>query len=184
MRQKLVTFSVFLLSFLLAIPAFGTSSDHLQTLRSKYPYGLLSDDFGILTLNDLALNACYFKPEPFPPVDFTSTYEYWQCFESRTISLSCDSNGVPDEHEGIMGLVVVDAFTDGVKHEYIERRPWKIRDCKDTLKNIATLTKGTSHVCISGSFIETETDKAGKKTASWLFDRFKTRKGCEGRNAI
>jgi hypothetical protein len=80
-----------------------------------------------------------------------------------------------------MGLVAVRASLKQVEHEYIERRPWPIRECRDFLGDLNALLKGTTYVCISGSFIENETDEAGGKT-SWLFGRLKTNKGCEGRD--
>ena len=181
MWKRLRNCTVFLALLLFTLPVFGLASDHLLALKSKFPHGLLGEDYGILTMGDLAINACYFKPEPFPPSPLSSPYEYWRCYESKRVSLACDSSGIPDKHGGTMGLVVVTAYTDQVKNEYIERRPWPIRECELFLKDLAALAKETSHVCISGSFIEDETGEAGHKTSNWLFERLKTRQGCEGR---
>src|SRR5437868_1384821 len=105
MRQRLINGSPLLLLCLRLSLAFGASDNHLAELQTRFPYGLLGDDHGILTLKDLARNACEVIPRPF---NSSSThyypYEYWQCFKSKSISFSCDSNGIPDEHEGVMGL--------------------------------------------------------------------------------
>ena len=95
--------------------------------------------------------------------------------------MKCGSSGVLDEIEGIMGLVVVKASDNQNKYRYIERRPIPIRECRSFLKELKLLLKGTSHVCISGSFINDETKKVKDKTSSWLFERLKTSKGCFGR---
>jgi len=161
--------------------AFGGTSNHLQIFQSKFPYGLLGDDYGILTISDLAINACRFKPKPFPPEPLITPYEYWRCFESGSISFKCSGNGVLDDHEGIMGLIVVKASADQTQYRYIERRPIPIRECRSFLKELRLVLKGTSHVCVSGSFINNETEAVKGKTSSWLFERLKTSKGCVGR---
>lgn len=175
LKKSIFTYTL-LLFCLISSSALCGASNHLMILKSKFPHGLLGDDYGILKTRDLAINACRFKPKPFPPDTLTRPNEYWQCFESRSISLSCSSSGVRDDDEGVMGLVVVNAPTGQTNHKYIERRPWPIGECKSFLKDLDLLLKGTLHVCISGSFIEDE-----GKISSWIFERLKTRKGCEGR---
>ena len=181
MWEKLRSACALFACCLVSISAFGASSNHLLALRSRFPYGLLGEDYGILAKGDLAMNACQFTPKPFPPDPLISPYEYWQCFETKTISLNCGSSGIEDEDEGVMGLVVVKVSINQIKHEYIERRPWPMRECRSFLKDLSALLKGRSHACLSGSFIEEETDQAGGKMSNWLFERLKTRKGCEGR---
>src|ERR1700681_3643600 len=99
MRKVMILF----LSCQVAIFAFGTTLEHLRMLQSKYPYGLLGDDYGILTISDLALNACHVKPEPFVPGNFTP-YEYWLCFENKLILVACEDCGFLEE-EGAVGRV-------------------------------------------------------------------------------
>lgn len=180
MRKRLISGSTLVLLCLIQSSAFGVTGSHLAELKSKFPYGLLGDDYGVLTLNDLAINACGVVPRPFNSNSHYYPYEYWQCFESKTLSFDCDSNGIPDEHEGVMGLIVVKASMNGVQHEYLERRFWPIKDCKGFLKDAAAILKGTQYACISGSFIENEKGPSAPPSTSWLFDRIKTKKGCEG----
>ena len=161
---------------------FGmTQNRHLTMLKSKFPYGLLTDDFGILTNDDLAINDCLATPTPVAVR--SHAYSYWQCFESKKISFSCDSSGIPDKYEGVMGLVVAGITTDPIRHNYIESRLWPIKDCKRFVKDAAKILKGTRYACISGSVIGNEfTSIPEKETMSWTFERIKTKKGCEGRN--
>lgn len=154
---------------------------HVAELKSKFPYGLIGDDHGLLILNDLAINACDVVPKPLNPNSHYYPYECWQCFESKTVSFDCDSDGIADKYEGEMGLFVVKASTNGVQHEYIEHRVWPIKECKHFLRDAAALLKDTEYACISGSFIENEKDSSGHQSTSWLFERIKTKKGCEGR---
>lgn len=96
------------------------------------------------------------------------------------LSFSCDGNGVPDEHEGVMELLTVKASVNRIQHEYLERRLWPKKDCKGFLKDAVTLLKDARYGCISGSFIENKTDHSGHQSISWIFERIKTKKCCEG----
>ncbi len=175
---------IYTLILLFSTSTLSASTNHLQELNTKFPYGLLGDDYGILTTDDLAINTCRFKPHLFPPEAWTTPFEYWMCFESKNVQFECDSSGIADDHEGIGGLVVVKATRAQNTHEYIERRPWPIRECRSFLKNLKTVLKGSVYVCISGSFLDEEKNSKGKITLNWLFERLKTRKGCEGRECI
>ncbi len=180
MRKKLISIStLFLLSFL-SVFAFAGSKNHLAELNAKFPYGLLGDDHGVLTVNDLAINACDVEARPFTADTSYYPYAYWQCFESKSISFNCDSNGTSDKDEGVMGLIVLKISTDHIQHEYMERRLWPIKECRSFLKDAKALLKGVRYACISGSFIENETDHLGYQSTSWIFEKIKTKKGCEG----
>jgi hypothetical protein len=165
--------------------SFGAPSDQSTDFKLKFPHGLLGDDYGILTLNDLELNACYVRPRPFDPdASEYYPYEYWRCFKSQNVLLSCDSNGIPDKYEGVLGLIVIKVSVGQEQNEYINSRFWPIKECKGFLKDAATLLKGTEHVCISGSFIKKEKKRAGHSVNSWIFGRMKTKKGCEGKECV
>ncbi len=179
MRKKMTRRLSGLALTLLSSFAFGATSGHLEALKSKFPFGLLGEDYGILTVGDLAFNACNAKPEPLNPT--SHSYQYWQCFKSNSISFECESNGALDEHEGAMGLIVVKASTQQGQHDYVEHRLWPLQECKTFIKDVATLLKGTQYACISGSLIESEGNRSGPPSISWQFERIKTKKGCEGR---
>jgi hypothetical protein len=180
MQQRLINGSFLLMLCLISTFALGAFDNHLAVLKSKFPYGLLGDDYGVLTIDDLAINACDAEPMPFVPDSRHHSYQYWQCFESKNVSFNCSSNRIPDKYEGVMGLVVVRASIHHIQHEYLERRLWPIQDCKDFVKDAAALLKGARHACISGSFIESQMDRSGHQSTSWIFERIKTKKGCEG----
>lgn len=158
---------------------FGGSVGHLENLNSKFPYGLLNEDHGILTVNDLAANACEARPKPLSPDSIS--YQYWQCFESKDISFDCDSNGTPDKYEGVMGLIAIKVSTPKDQHEYLEHRLWPIRQCRRFIKDAAALLRGNRYACLSGSFIGGETNRSGRRSMTWNFQRIKTKTSCEGR---
>lgn len=180
MWQRLISGLFLLMLCLFSIFALGATNKHLTELKSKFPYGLLGDDYGILTIDDLAMNACDAKPQPFIPTSRYRPYQYWKCFDNKNISFTCDSNGIPDKHEGVMALIIVKALANGVRHDYIARRLWPIKECKGFIKDAAALLRGTKYACISGSFIENEKDRSGHLLTSWIFERIKTKNGCEG----
>lgn len=177
MRKALTVFLTPLFLILLSVPALG--SGHLEDLKSKFPYGLLGDDYGVLFVSDLTLNACHFKPEPFVPGAMTP-YEYWQCFENGSISVECDHKGSLEDMGGPAGWVVIRVSGDQTTHEFIERRPWDLKDCNDFVSDLKKLMLGTIHSCISASYIENDKSEAGRKSFIGFLGRFKTRKGCAG----
>jgi hypothetical protein len=180
MRKALMVILVlYPLSQALAV-AHGSTSAHLTELKSKYPYGLLNDDYGDLTLNDLALNACHIKPEAFVP-GALHPYEYWLCFESKSVLATCEDQNFSNE-DGHVGRVELDVQDQQIVYQFIESRPWPIQDCKNFVKTLKSLMRGTSHACISASYIDKE--ERGKKERIGIFHRLKTKKGCEGEACV
>lgn len=161
-----------------SVIAQRTNSAHLEELKSKYPYGLLSDDYGVLTVNDLALNACHIIPEPFT-LDALNPYEYWLCFESQTVLAVCEDQNFSNE-DGRVGRVVVEAKNHQIAYRFIESRPWPIQDCKSFVTRVKGLVHGVSHACISASYIRRE--KNNERTG--IFHRLKTHLGCEGDECV
>lgn len=179
MRKTIKIFLIFVWLLQMSNLVYGAESAHLTKLKSKFPNGLLSDDYGVLTLNDLALNACRLKPPPFIP-GATHSYQYWICFESKSVLPTCHDEGV-DETEGHIGRVYIEVFHQEMFYRFFEQRPWPIRDCSSFVKDLKKIMKGTSHACISASSItKEEKNNRGQMERIGFLHRFKTRKGCEG----
>lgn len=179
MRQNIIIVTFFFLLFNISIFSYGAANAHLTELKSKFPNGLLSDDYGVLTLEDLALNACRLKPPLFIP-GATHVYEYWICFKSKDVLPTCDDEGSIDL-EGHVGRVNVEVNTPEIVYQFFERRPWPIKDCKSFVKDLNRIIKGTSHACVSASSItKEEKNERGLNERVGILHRFKTRKGCEG----
>lgn len=149
---------------------------HREKLRMKYPYGLLGNDFGLLTEKDLASNVEEALPEPFSPESIA--YPYWQCFAVKNVSFVCDHSGKQDPKEPIQALIVLIVTETKQNQEYLARRPWERDSCNNFEREWVRLTTEEEHICISGPFINNDYNEAGKTTAYWVFDKYKTRKGC------
>jgi hypothetical protein len=179
MQKAVIAVVTFCCLFLSSTIAYGVDSPHLAKLKSKFPNGLLSDDYGVLSLKDLALNACRLKPPLFSP-GATDWYQYWICFERKNVLPTCDDEGV-DETEGHIGRVNIEASNQEVIYQFFERRPWPIRDCKSFVRDLKKIMTGTLHACVSASGITKEKkNKQGRMERLGFLHRFKTRKGCEG----
>ena len=42
-----------------------TQNEHLEKLKKEFPLGLITDDYGILDIQDLKRNACFAEPYSF-----------------------------------------------------------------------------------------------------------------------
>lgn len=179
MWKSIKIFLIFVWLFQISSLVYGAESAHLTKLKSKFPNGLLTDDYRVLTLNDLALNACRLKPPPFIP-GATQFYQYWICFENKNVLPTCDDEGV-DETEGHIARVNIEARNQEMIYQFFEHRPWPIRDCRSFVKDLKKIMKDTSHACISASGItREEKNERGQMERIGFLHRFKTRKGCEG----
>ncbi|MBX9704032.1 MAG: hypothetical protein K2X39_07745 [Silvanigrellaceae bacterium] len=176
MRKKITSLFLTLIFFIINIKTFAKSK-HLETLISKHPYALLGDDYGILNLDDLAINACRARPSPFTLQDF-SDYPRWQCFESKKSKLFCDVQDYNVDYDNLGALLVISAKKNGFKHEYLSRRAIDYDDCKSFAKDWKRLSKNQKYVCVDGSFISQKKASDGGITSYWIFEKFKTKKGC------
>lgn len=151
---------------------------HLQELKKAFPYGLLTDDFGILNKQDLKTNTCIAEATPFSEKDKISSYPYWQCFEVKNSKMICE-RGKYDPHEKVvMSMLVVSGIQDGEMHEFISRRPLPLRSCRLYQKDWQKFTRSEKYICISGSDPDKQI-KEMKIVWTWIFGRYKTRKGCD-----
>ena len=162
--------------FIAATSCLASTSGSLQSAKTKYPYSLIGEDFGILNEADLAANTCDVRSRPF---SFGSSSLYWRCFESNAVTFSCDSSGIADPTDGVMGLIVLEASGKDGRHEYLARRPWSIADCREFGRSFVSSTKHTRHICISGSSPKRNTDSRNIQTTIWIFEKYKTSKGCK-----
>ncbi len=151
---------------------------HLQELKELFPYALLTDDFGILNKDDLKINQCIAEPSPFSESNRTS-YPYWQCFDLKDSKMVCEGKKYSADEKSRMTMLVLSGTRNGEHNEFISRRPMKLKTCHFYLHDWVRFTKNEKHVCISGDFISSEINKTGQKKRIWMFDRYKTKKGCD-----
>ena len=176
MRKILILFFLFSQAVYAKV---GVQSNHPQELLSHYPYGLLTGDYGILNLDDLKINACEAIPAPFSEKKPYAVYPYWQCFEAKSAKLICEGRQYDGESQTRVSWLIVSARLNGELHEYMARRNMSVHACALYKKRWLQLTKGQKYVCVSGSMWSNKKDEKGNRVWTWIFGRYKTKKGCD-----
>jgi len=149
--------------------AFASSS-HLERLRLTYPYGLIGDDYGLLTWRDLAINTCFTEMEPHSEEENGNiSYSYWQCFPTQSARMVCSD----------YAYMSLEIQTKEGKQSYLARGPMSQNKCRSLQSSWREKIKGQKYFCVSGSYNGNEIGQDGKIERNWVFDRFKSRAGCE-----
>lgn len=155
------------------IPLNSFATAHSNSLKRAHPFALIGDDYGILNLDDLAINACIAVPQPF--AEESIFFPYWQCFETKNVAFECDHGGIQEPGTPIEALMVF-VVRSQKKSEYLAPSLMDLAACNEYKKDWERLTKGEKHVCFSAELVDLGKD--GEHDAHWIFDKFKTRKGC------
>lgn len=156
----------------------NTHQMRLEELKKDFPYGLLTDDFGVLNKQDLKTNTCIAEPIPFFKEAKASPYPYWQCFEVKETKMVCERGTYDSYEKAVMSMLVISGVRDGERHEFISRRPISLVSCRLYQKDWHRLTKNEKYICVSGAEARKEI-KDSKTVWVWVFGRYKTRKGCD-----
>ena len=172
--QKVITLFLIIFSYML----WARPDRHLTDLKKESPHGLLTSDYGILSIKDLRINSCIAWPAPFqdPPLNFA--FSYWQCFEKNQINMDCEVGGYDEHEKSRMAMLVILGKRIEGSHEFISRRPMPVSSCKAFLEDWRQLTRKQTHVCVSGSEPLKEM-RNGKLVWNWTFGRYKTKLGCD-----
>lgn len=154
--------------------------------KQKYPFTLLTDDYGILNDHDLSFYLSYIHPAPFFPKKEAMGYVYWQCFPRENISVTLEDYGefVEEFKKDTVGELNIEVMAKpGVFHHYCLRRAWPVNDLQKEFTRWHKLMNKEKYVCLAGDFVvRTQTIENGKKNdvSLWGFERLKTKKGCVG----
>ena len=154
--------------------------------KQKYPFTLLTNDYGILNDHDLSFYLPYLYPAPSFPNKDSIYYIYWQCFPRENISITLEDYGYFEDDfrkgEDTVGNIEISAMVKpGVFHHYLIERAWPVKEVQQGFNNWRRLMKGEKYVCLAGMFIShSQPVENGIKRdiSSWTFDRLKTKKGC------
>lgn len=166
-----------LLSFSLSSSFAGRGESHLRQLNTDFPYGLLTDDFGILDRDDLKINSCIAVPGPFADsLNQGYGYPYWQCFEAKKAKMICEGQKYDPETKSRKSMLVISAARGDELHEFISRRPINLRSCRLYQSEWQKLVSHEKYICVSG---ETPSRKKESRKTVWIFGRYKTKKGCD-----
>jgi hypothetical protein len=170
-------FKIFLFFLIFPVQLFAISQQSFK----KYPYQLLSQDYGILNEANLKRYTDGIFPKRF---DWKITgLDYWQCFPTKNVIVWYEK-GEYDPYDKVLRSepYITIQETKVVVHEYEQRRNFSIDYAKEKVKRWKQLMKNQQYVCIGGAFAGThEKIKNGKKITEhgWVFENLKTKKGCD-----
>lgn len=151
--------------------------------RKKYPYPLITNDYGILNEQDLACYARGLPPRPFNLKD-SGAYQYWQCFPRDKVRITLEDFGYSTEDVGwedtLSDLKIRIYVTPTIIHEYQMRRPWPVSEYLPRFKHWHKLMTGQKYVCFAGSFGDKKIvieEAIPREIYYWIFEKVKTKKG-------
>lgn len=149
--------------------------------QKKYPYSVLTNDYGILNEKDLDTLKLGVKPPTFLPEEGHS-FLYWQCFPRDRISISLKDMGYTSEDiggkENYSALKIMVSNDSNAYHEYSMRRVWATSTYADRFNLWLKLMRNEKYVCLLGDFVYRKKIK-GAITQYWIFEKIKTKKGCD-----
>jgi hypothetical protein len=165
------------LFFILSLFCFRNSE-----AESNLKPWLLTDDYGVLTWDDLA-TANLDRIHPFPinsPEE--KDYRHWQCFPSKEVTLQYHS--WQDDKPGTYtcdGDIWV--HSKGEYHNYGYTHAWDLQSCIEALNRWKKLARNQEALCLLGvpaGKPELE-NRNGKQILvhGWVWERLKTKKGCD-----
>ena len=145
-------------------------------LQKKYPHGLLTDDYGILTEADL-LCETERAVTPYIIEDNSSPYQRWQCFETKKVLFKY-STWRDDYTDFGRGATLCDYsfnVTDaaGIHHIYVARRAKELIDCRELFREWKNVRKNSKYTCLLGEPASYENKEKG-----WIWGKTKTKNGC------
>lgn len=137
--------------------------------------GLLTDDYGIVSLADLDEHG---QQDPWQGFTGDDVDHYWFCIEPSEYFFDCENLGDinynyedTQEHWDI-GQPTFWIKAGGEIYNFGTRRNWSIEHCSDMKKDILWLMQNEPVVCLSGRYLKP--DETGN---NWILDRVKTQKG-------
>ncbi len=167
MKHRLV--SVFILAFL------------SLSLRRPYSIGMLSDDFGIVTREDVEeINFGIYKKMNWMPAE--ADYNgppVWQCLQPDEVSIGCDSSDLDasDQPTAAPDFTIREGHWT---HRLYTRRFFGLETCEEWVREWRAVVENEPVVCILGdpSFAsEEEVRTPSDPRTYWILHRIKTYHG-------
>lgn len=151
-----------------------------QEIINKYPYQLLTNDYGILKESDFKQQIEGIVVHPYT---LKINGFYWQCFHTKDVTVLL-KKGIYDSYEKMTPVYTMIHIKDNSTkaHEYEARRYLSLEYAKKRINKWKAIMDKQKYVCIGGRFAGIhEKIINGEKIAEygWLLDILKTRKGCE-----
>jgi hypothetical protein len=125
---------------------------------SWYPHewvGLLTDDYGIVTVDDLIEEEeerCL-DVQPFSVSKEVGCFQYWQCLPTDHVFIACDDKGYETgDFPGTITEAIFRIKNGDITHYFYTRRNWSMDTCLASAKAWTELMIDEPIVCISGEF--------------------------------
>ncbi len=145
----------YFLIFLLIMPLKLFAID-IEILK-KYPYLLLTDDYGILNDSNLKRYAYEVNAEPF--IGKFNGLDYWQCYPSKNVTVWYEKqNDDPYDKKARGDAHITVSITPAIIHDYIPRRSFSSDYAKEKVSTWKQLIKDQPYVCIGGIYVSTHTN--------------------------
>lgn len=178
----------FILFFIWDISANAASI----SAKNKYPYTLITNDYGILNDNDLAAFTWGGTAKPFSAEAARGEFNIWQCFPRGFVMVTLSDTGHSSDEFGWkknVAYLEIDVLTnkdirdkEHIKHHYEMRANWTITGYQKRFNKWLKLMDGEKYICLAGHFVTLEKEARDGKTwitYSWIFEKLKTKKGCD-----
>ncbi|HXH74026.1 MAG TPA: hypothetical protein VNJ08_03625 [Bacteriovoracaceae bacterium] len=164
---------IFFISFII-LSAHGLD----PVLKKKYPYSIMTNDFGILTEKNLLEEIKDGNAAPYNPKIDQPAFGRWQCFPKKDVRFDVETwkgNDPWGPADNITEMCLFSIEVKNVKpsHYYGGRRAYRLSYCNDLKDTWNNLVKGQNHVCLNGF---SSAVKDGE--VSWVWNKLKTHKGC------
>jgi hypothetical protein len=175
--MKKYLFRITIISLIIPMKLFALSSETIK----KYPYQLLTNDYGILNEVNLKRYTEGMVPEPFNGK--FNGLDYWQCFPTKKVSVWYEKGDYDSDEKIARGdpYIIIKVSPMEV-HHYEPRRSFSLDYAQEKVKRWKQLMKNQQYVCIGGIFAGThEMIENGKKITrhGWVYENLKTKKGCD-----
>lgn len=169
-----------ILSLSLASNAIAVS----LTAKKKYPYSLITDDYGILNQEDLRHYTKITTPKPFSEKEWGGFY--WQCFPRESVSMTLEDLGYSSEDWGWTDtasmLDIKVNIKPNITHHYYMRRAYPLLTYQEGFTRWHKLMAKQKFVCFAGEFDGKETkveNNFSREVYNWTFEKIKTKKGID-----
>lgn len=172
----------FLLNYIFLI----SSSWGQTALQKKFPHGMLTDDYGILTQKDLLKDFKGVKVTPYHINEFDSAYNRWQCFPLNNLKpmyrkwKDADPMGFAHIIVTMCDFKIVGKLA-GITHTYALRRAKTLEFCQEFQNAWIKATSREKYICVQGTgmnLVEETINGKTEKVKPWIWNKFKTKKGC------
>jgi len=147
----------------------------------KYPYQLLTNDYGILNEANLKIYTKEVNVEPF--TGKFNGLDYWQCYPTKNLTVWYEKqNDDPYEKRERGDAHITVSITPTIIHDYVPRRSFSSDYAKQKVSIWMHLIKNQLYACIGGVYVSTHKKmEDGKEITEhgWIFENLKTKKGCD-----